>query len=90
MLRRWQSLAKLVSVYPRSIVLEPTNRCNVGCVVCQRRGLTRPVGDLSFERYRYVMQSIPTLKRIDLFFMGEQFLNSSVFDMIRYASERGI
>jgi len=76
--------------FPTSICIEPTNRCNLKCVGCPRRNMTRSHGDLSFEDFQYIIDQIPTLKRVSLFFMGEPLLNPDIWRMVRYAEDKAI
>lgn len=75
---------------PSWVTVEPTNLCNLHCEFCSWDKLKRPKGFLSYERFCYLIEQIPTLKRIALFFMGEPFLNTEIFDMISYVERRGI
>lgn len=83
------SIAKHLG-FPRAVVVEPTNRCNLKCPFCLRLKMTRPVGDMSFGRFKQFFDSVPTLKLVHFYFMGEPLLNREVFQMIRYAEKHGV
>jgi radical SAM protein with 4Fe4S-binding SPASM domain len=76
--------------FPYSIDLEPTTRCNLKCSMCQVSSWGRECDDLSFDRFKYIVENIPTLVKIKLQGMGEPFLNKDFFKMVRYARRKGI
>ncbi|MBM3325171.1 MAG: radical SAM protein, partial [Calditrichaeota bacterium] len=78
---------------PTSVMIEPTNRCNLHCPLCPVGAgmLTRATGEMSFDNFRRILDAIgPQLRRIYLWNQGEPLLNDSLPDMIRLAHERGI
>ena len=80
----------LVATLPRSIYIEPTSRCNELCQQCPRTLLSREEDcDLTFERFRYIVDQFPALDRVVLHGLGEPLLNKELPQMIRYLKERG-
>ena len=80
------SIAKL----PRSIYIEPTSRCNEFCQQCPRTLLSREDDrDLSFEKFRYIVDQFPVLDRVVLHGLGEPLLNKDLPRMVRYLKDRG-
>ena len=80
------SVAKL----PRSIYIEPTSRCNEFCQQCPRTLLSREDDrDLSFDRFRQIVDQFPVLDRVVLHGLGEPLLNKELPQMIRYLKDRG-
>jgi radical SAM protein with 4Fe4S-binding SPASM domain len=78
---------------PVHISIEPTAHCDMGCPVCETGAeiLGRPQGTMSFEAFTRIVDAIhPHAHTIFLYFMGEPFLNKRIYDMIRYAKDRGI
>jgi len=76
---------------PRSIYIEPTSRCNELCQQCPRTLLSREDDrDLSFERFREIVDQFPALERVVLHGLGEPLLNKELPFMIRYLKERGV
>ena len=41
--------------YPKIYTVELTNRCAMTCVMCPRKAMTRPIGDMNFETFRSVV-----------------------------------
>lgn len=85
-----QTMVKSLNIFPRLICIEPTNRCNLRCPFCLRQTMRREIGDLHSDDFQRIINQIPTLKKISLFFMGEPFLNPDIFEMITYAENKGI
>ncbi len=76
---------------PRSIYIEPTSRCNELCQQCPRTLLSREDDrDLSFERFREIVEQFPDLERVVLHGLGEPLLNKELPLMIRHLKERGV
>ena len=76
---------------PRSIYIEPTSRCNELCQQCPRTLLSREDDrDLSFDRFREIVDQFPALERVVLHGLGEPLLNKELPLMIRYLKERGV
>ena len=75
---------------PRSIYIEPTSRCNEFCQQCPRTLLSREDDrDLSFDKFRYIVDQFPVLERVVLHGLGEPLLNKELPRMIRYLKDRG-
>ena len=80
------SVAKL----PRSIYIEPTSRCNEFCQQCPRTLLSREDDrDLSFDKFRQIVDQFPVLDRVVLHGLGEPLLNKELPQMICYLKDRG-
>ncbi len=79
-----------VATLPRSIYLEPTSRCNEFCQQCPRTLLSREDDrDLSFDRFREIVDQFPALDRVVLHGLGEPLLNKDLPQMVRYLKDRG-
>jgi MoaA/NifB/PqqE/SkfB family radical SAM enzyme len=79
-----------IPALPRSIYIEPTSRCNELCQQCPRTLLSKEDDrDLSFEKFRYIVDQFPVLERVVLHGLGEPLLNKDLPLMIRYLKERG-
>jgi radical SAM protein with 4Fe4S-binding SPASM domain len=78
---------------PTSVMIEPTNRCNLHCPLCPTGAgtLTRPVGDMPIEDFQKILDAVgPQLGKVYLWNQGEPLLNDSLPDMVHCAHERGI
>lgn len=45
---------------------------------------------MSFENFKKLIDQVPTLKNLHLFWMGEPLRNKDIFRMVDYAAEKGI
>ncbi|MBN1522278.1 MAG: SPASM domain-containing protein [Candidatus Aureabacteria bacterium] len=74
-------------LFPRQIRIENTNLCNGRCTICPREKLTRPVGTMSFEDFRTIVdQCDPNqLKDLHLQGFGEPLLDKDFVRKIQYA-----
>ena len=81
-----------ISNKPVTVWVEPTNRCNIKCVMCPNPAI--PKGDLGFmemDLYKNIIDQVQDYAAaIELLFAGESFLHKKIFDMIEYAKSKGI
>lgn len=78
--------------WPTHVQLEPTNGCNLECVLCPvTEVLERPVRHMELRTFRKLIDEVGQYLFIILLWdWGEPFLNPSVYDMISYAKAREI
>ena len=91
---RWKLTGKLsVPSRPLILMVEPTNRCNYRCPLCDKGSgkLTRPEGDMSLDNFTNLLNMAgDSLKMLMLWNQGEPLLNHQLPDMIAQARSRGI
>lgn len=78
---------------PTQIYIEPTNHCNLKCVMCPHHdGLTRAKGFMDIGFYHSLIDQISQwgVRQVSLFYGGESFLHKEIFEMIDYAKWRGL
>ncbi|MEO6457713.1 MAG: radical SAM protein [Chloroflexia bacterium] len=74
---------------PRSLYIEPTNRCNSLCTTCPRTFFPmESPADMSFERFKGIVDQFPLLERVVLHGLGEPMLNRDLVHMIEYLKAR--
>lgn len=74
-----------------SLIIEPTNVCNLNCSICPTNsGMTRKKGFLSFNLFQNIIAKSTSLEHLCFHNWGEPLLNSDLFEMIKYAHNRGI
>ena len=78
--------------YPKHIIIEVTNLCNLGCDFCNREVMTRPVQSLPFEYYKKIVDEAAELSvhSISLYMLGEPFLHKEIREFVNYAKKMGI
>ena len=78
---------------PWALSVEPAGFCNLKCPECPVGAdvLIRKGGYLSFDLFKKILtESQPAMGWLNLYFQGEPFLNSSLFDMINEAKNQNI
>lgn len=75
-----------------SLVIEPTNRCNLKCALCPvNAGMKRPKGCMDMALFKKLIdENRRELEYVLLFNWGEPFLHPGIFDMVDYAAQAGI
>lgn len=78
-------------IYPVDILIEPTNVCNLKCIMCQNQRLKRKRGFMDVSLYKKIVdESRNYTDCIYLNFMGEPTLHPQIYDMIKYSASAGI
>ena len=76
---------------PHCLYIEVTNRCNSLCETCPRTFVTRePLGDITWENFKHVVDSNPVMTRAVLHGIGEPLMHKDLLQMIAYLKARGI
>jgi radical SAM protein with 4Fe4S-binding SPASM domain len=78
---------------PVSIILEPTNICNLQCPICETGAglLKRKPQMMSYESFVRIMDKVGRgANHLMFYYMGEPFLNKDSYRMIRYARDMGL
>ncbi len=73
---------------PLEVFIEPTNNCNLKCIICPHSwGIKREKGFMSLEAFRKVLGEVSEagVLKATLNFAGEPLLNKNIFEMIRMA-----
>lgn len=76
---------------PKVAVVEVTNRCNLTCVMCSQKYMTRAKGKISFELYKQVIDQIAgRVPRVHLYSTGEPLVHPDLARQVAYAKEAGV
>lgn len=77
---------------PFHLVLETGNICNLKCPLCPTptRENRIPKGQLTLENAKRIIDRFPLLYHINMSLWGEPFLNSEIFEIIKYAKSKGV
>lgn len=89
----WQiSPSLLLSLYPvKSVIIEPTNICNLHCPLCPTSFSKREKGIMSFSDFLKIVESLPSsIKHVDLYLSGEPLINKDLFRMIKFLVNKNI
>lgn len=83
-----------VTDFPLNIAVEPSNYCNLNCVMCAHDTLTRKKGSMDIRLYKKIINEVIKESpdtRIWLDYYGEPLLQKfRLFYMIDYARKQGI
>lgn len=77
--------------YPRQFWIEITNECNLKCIMCPvSHGLKRKKMTMGMKAFARIIDQIYMVKpRVVLHVAGEPMLNNNLYDMIKYAKNKG-
>src|SRR3954469_21175927 len=80
---------------PKFVQLEPVGQCNLRCRMCPIQFRTDgspggPPAFMSYETFCRLVDGFPALTELHLQGLGEPLMHPRFFDMVRYASARGI
>ncbi len=80
--------------FPLNVAIEPSNYCNLNCVMCAHDKLTRKKGSMDIRLYKKIIDEVAMenpYTRIWLDFYGEPLLiNYKLYYMIDYAKKKGL
>jgi len=80
----------IVPKVPRQVNIEATNKCNLNCKMCKRGELKIKPTDIDFEKYTQIVDMLPKgVKEISFGSYGESFMHPKIYDMIKYAKQKG-
>ena len=80
-----------VDEFPKYLVIEPTNYCNLNCIMCPRKDMTRTQGLMQFSLFRKIIdESVGNVDFIYLHFFGEPAFTREIIDFINYAGGKGM
>ncbi len=78
---------------PLTLIIEPTNMCNLKCPLCPKGNGTikKKEGLMSFDRYKLLIDELGSYAfNLILQNYGEPFLNPKIFKMIKYAKQKNL
>lgn len=83
-----------VTAFPLNVIIEPTNYCNLNCIMCSHDKMTRKKGNINIVLYKKIIDEIAKENvntRIWLDFFGEPLLQKfKIFYLINYAKNKGL
>jgi MoaA/NifB/PqqE/SkfB family radical SAM enzyme len=74
---------------PITAQIEPTSLCNLRCKMCVREKEGVPIGSMSFENFKIILDKLKSLYKVGISGQGELFINKDIFKMIAYANKKG-
>lgn len=78
------------AISPKIISVEITDDCNLSCPMCPRR-FSRVTGrSMPFERFKFILDQLPTVNSMILLGRGETLMAPDIFKMLDYGKSRDI
>ncbi len=90
MYQTMEDLPDEVGFQPIALQIEPTNACNLRCIMCFRQHMKREIRNLTLEELKKIVEQFPFLLRVHLQGSGEPLLNRELFDMISYLKSKKV
>jgi radical SAM protein with 4Fe4S-binding SPASM domain len=73
--------------FPAVLQIETSSFCNLVCLGCPQKDITRPRGFMEPELFRKIVDEIANYKvRVWLHYMGEPLMHPKIFELIEYAT----
>lgn len=86
----WRHLLPLRCPWaPRIVYIEPTNTCNLRCVMCPQSSSKAQRGFMEFDLFKKVVAELPRSSHVHLYFRGEALLHPRIGDMTDYIRRLG-
>lgn len=83
--------------FPKVVLIDTVSFCNLACSMCVHPDMTREKGVMPWELFTKIIDEVAAEDknaRVWMVFFGEPFIlksrNPSIFDMIRYAKDKGL
>jgi radical SAM protein with 4Fe4S-binding SPASM domain len=91
LMQNWDELYKADPPAPRTLIVEPTNHCNLNCIMCPRDEMQRPFGTMKPDLYKIILKQAKEceIREIVLSGFGEPLLSKEIFNMIALAKDAG-
>jgi len=80
---------EICNYLPTHLWIEPTNICNLKCIICPNKDSDRKKGYMPFDLFCKIMDQAVNKPMIYLFVVGEPLLHPDIFRMIRYVRQQG-
>jgi len=81
------------TMFPKIVLIDNFNGCNLKCSICDHKNMTRPVKKMDMGLYKRVIDEIaeknPDARVWEIFF-GDPFLCNDMPERIRYAKDSGL
>lgn len=74
---------KILESYPRRLVLELTNACNLNCVMCGRNAVNFKTTFFSMDIFRSLEPLMDTVEEVTLMGWGEPTIHPNFIDMLK-------
>lgn len=91
MMRSYRDRSPHIAAFPVVLQIELSNRCNLECIMCPRRGMTRAEGDMDPVLFdKIIDEAAGKAELAILHLLGDSMLNPHLYTMIDRCREAGI
>lgn len=82
---------KISNGRPYFFKIQPTNKCDSGCIYCLKERLDIPLGTMSLQNFKKIVDSVKDYAyMIALHYSGEPLLHNDIYEMVAYVHTQGI
>ncbi|MFH1462062.1 MAG: radical SAM/SPASM domain-containing protein [bacterium] len=87
-----KSIQKIIKIvkHPEIFQIELTNHCNLDCLICPHRLITRKKGLMDFELLKIIVNRDLINKTIGIHILGESLLHPQATKFVKYLSDNDI
>lgn len=86
-----QRQQELYKGFPLVVVIETSSWCNLKCLGCPYKKLTRPHQFMEFDLFKKIVNEVLQYKvRTWFHFMGDPLMHPQIFEFIDYATKQGL
>lgn len=91
-LRYEENAMETISVksMPKELQIETTVRCNMDCIMCDRKARERLAKDMTLEEFKKIVDQLEGVVKLHMHGIGEPLLNKDFISMVAYAKSKNI
>ncbi len=79
------------TIFPPSLLVEPTNHCNLKCPMCPHQKMGRAKGMMTESLYQKILdEASGKTELLSLHFLGESLTHPRMCDFVKYAANKGM
>lgn len=75
---------------PSTAMVEITERCNLNCIMCQRRKTPQQNREMSLADYERLLDKVPTLRHVTLLGYGETLIHRDIAGLLELNRRRNL
>lgn len=84
-----QRKVELYKGFPKVIQVETSSYCNLACLGCPQKDLTRKKGFMQPELFKKIVDELSNYPvRVWLHYMGEPLMHPQIFELVEYAGKK--
>jgi len=86
-----KSFFEMTELFPYDFLIEVTNHCNLNCLMCARKKMTRPQGSMSLDLFKKIIDEIAEKQPfayLHYYGIGEPLCDPGLFEKLDYARQK--